>query len=109
MTKEIIGIEEVMETASCIDMDDIRSAFLFLKKSTGQLFTQLHCEKKTRPDLYSDQDIVYCGPLTEETTQEDILYMARSARRQTAPVKLTKQDKEHLAWLESHDFFKKEG
>lgn len=93
------GIEEAAEIAGSIGISDFKTVFLFLKKNTGQLFTQLHCEETNRPTRYRDPDMLYCGKLSISSTYADILQMVQDAVRQN------EEDENYADWLEQHGFF----
>lgn len=93
------GIEEAAEIASSIGISDFKSAFLFLKRNTGQVFTQLFCEKVNKPQPYRDVNMLYCGRLSTEDTYDDILKMVKDA------VTKVEEDEKYAAWLEEHGFF----
>lgn len=79
MAKQYTGIEEVTEVARNLECSDYQTAFLFLKVSTGQLFAQMFLEKEEKPSDYKDEDIMFLGKLSSDTSYEDIMNMIKVA------------------------------
>lgn len=94
------GIEEAVEIAGSLGISDFKSAFLFLKQKTGQLFPQLFCEETKKPVYYRDSDILYCGQLRPDSTYDEILEMVNRA------VRTNEEDEKYADWLEEHGFFR---
>ena len=99
MSIQYTGIEEAVEIAGSLGISDFKTAFLFIKRTTGQVFTQLFCEETKEPVAYRDSSMLYCGKLSTEQTYDDILAMVRAAEKQK------ENDEKYAAWLEEHGFF----
>lgn len=94
MANTYVGVEEVMNATESLGLGEIKSAFLFLIKSTKQLFAQMS-EEDESPTMYKDDDILYCGQLRSYFSAEDILQYAEIAEKNS------EVSEEELAYLES--------
>ena len=96
MSIQYTGIEEAVEIAGSLGISDFKTAFLFIKRTTGQVFTQLFCDETKEPIPYRDKNMLYCGKLSPEDTYEEIVKMVRISEEQAV------NDKKYAAWLEEH-------
>ena len=94
------GIEEAVEIAGSLGISDFKSAFLFLKKKTGQVYAQLFCEEENVPVRNRDKDMIYCGRLANDQSYSDIYTMVQEAERKS------EEDENYAEWLEEHGFFR---
>ncbi len=97
--KDYKGIEEALTVAEGFSIGcDYKTAFLFLKKSTGQVFTQLFCEATDRPSHYDSSDMLYLGKLFADTTYKDIMNMITVAYAKELAAEKDMED--YLRWME---------
>ncbi len=97
------GIEEALSVAEGFKLGcDYKSAFLFLKISTGQIFTQLFCEETKKPSYYRSDDMLYVGKLLGDITYDDIVSMTNRALAEKEA-----WDNEYLEWYEENERRKK--
>ena len=87
------GIEEAAAFAREMPISDYKSAFLFLKRTTGQIFTQLSMEETNKPSHPSDANLLYCGQLMSDYTYDDILQMVIKA------VDIEEANEAFIEWL----------
>ena len=92
------GIEEALSVAEGFNIGcDYETAFIFLKKSTQQIFTQIFCEETENPSHYGNADMLYVGRLEKDTNYNDIIEMIERANEQETALE------EEASFFEWHD------
>ena len=92
------GIEEAIAFAEGLAIGcDYKAAYLILKKSTGQIYTQLFCEENEKPSVNND-DTLFLGQLHADTTYNDIMNMIKVAYAKE--LEDEKEIETYYRWLE---------